>query len=146
MLISPQVNLYDELVGVVQALEATGVEYALVGGLAVSVWGAPRATSDIDLLVRPEDVAGATEAAHNCGYKPEAPTRFSDGMGMQRVSKIVSGRVMTLDFLLVDANLEPACLDTKIDMSAAAITARLREAAALLELCRKLERGPDHRA
>ena len=37
-------------------------------------------------------------------------------------------------------------LDTKIDMSAAAITARLREAAALLELCRKLERGSDHRA
>jgi lambda repressor-like predicted transcriptional regulator len=31
-------------------------------------------------------------------------------------------------------------LDTKLDMSPAAITARLREAAALLELCRKLQK------
>jgi hypothetical protein len=52
-------NIYDELVAVVRALAADGVDYALVGGLAVGVWGVPRATKDIDLLVRPEEVARA---------------------------------------------------------------------------------------
>jgi len=37
-------------------------------------------------------------------------------------------------------------LDTKVDMRPAAITARLREAAALLELCRKLERAAESKA
>ncbi|MEY4580771.1 MAG: hypothetical protein RL701_5474, partial [Pseudomonadota bacterium] len=33
-------NIFDEFVAVVQALDSAGVEYALVGGLAVGVWGA----------------------------------------------------------------------------------------------------------
>lgn len=100
-------NLYDELVGVIQALDAAGVDYALVGGLAVGIWGAPRATKDIDLLVRPEDVARAKAAVSGCGYTLEAlPMRFSDGMEMHRVSKIAAGQLMTVDFLLVNANLE----------------------------------------
>ena len=32
-------------------LENSGIEYMLVGGLAVGIWGAPRATVDIDFLV-----------------------------------------------------------------------------------------------
>ncbi|HKU43817.1 MAG TPA: hypothetical protein VJR89_36910 [Polyangiales bacterium] len=102
-------NLYDELVGVVRALDTARVDYALVGGLAVGLWGAPRATKDIDLLVRPEDLLSAKEAVRGCGYVPEAlPMRFSDGMEMQRLSKIVAGQLTTVDLLLVNANLESA--------------------------------------
>ena len=50
-------NLFDELMAVTQALDRQSVDYALVGGLAVAVWGAARATKDIDLLVRPEFVS-----------------------------------------------------------------------------------------
>jgi len=32
-------------------LEAQGIEYMLIGGLAVGIWGEPRATVDIDFLV-----------------------------------------------------------------------------------------------
>lgn len=32
-------------------LDNTGIEYMLVGGLAVGIWGEPRATVDIDFLV-----------------------------------------------------------------------------------------------
>lgn len=32
-------------------LDEIGIEYMLVGGLAVSIWGEPRATVDIDFLV-----------------------------------------------------------------------------------------------
>lgn len=34
---------------VTEFFDALGLGYALVGGLAVSVWGAPRATADVDL-------------------------------------------------------------------------------------------------
>jgi hypothetical protein len=32
-------NLYDELRAVLGALDEAGIDYALVGGLAVAVWG-----------------------------------------------------------------------------------------------------------
>ncbi len=103
-----RMNVFDELVSVVGALHAGGVEYALVGGLAVTVWGAPRATKDIDLLVRGEDVARAKAALQPLGYTLEAfPMEFRDGMQLHRVSKVVHGALMTVDFILVSKNLEP---------------------------------------
>lgn len=101
-------NLFDELVMVVRALDGACVDYALVGGLAVGVWGAPRATKDIDLLIRAEDLARAKDAVRACGYTLEAlPMRFTDGMEMRRVNKLLAGQLMSVDFILVDHNLEP---------------------------------------
>lgn len=40
----------DALASLVAVFEERGIPYALIGGLAVAVWGAPRATEDIDLL------------------------------------------------------------------------------------------------
>ncbi len=102
-------TLFDELVEVVGALDAAGVEYALVGGLAVAVWGAPRATKDIDLLVRPEALDGALAAAAQHGFDLRAmPMTFRDGMKLQRTSRAQGGQLLTIDFIVVDANLEPA--------------------------------------
>ena len=101
-------NLYDELLRVVASLDAAKVDYALVGGLAVGVWGAPRATKDIDLLVRAEALDAARAALQGCGYTLAAlPMRFSDGMELQRVSKVDAGRLMMVDLILVNAQLEP---------------------------------------
>ena len=41
--------LQPPLDAVVEALDDLGLRYAVVGGLAVSAWGAPRATKDVDL-------------------------------------------------------------------------------------------------
>jgi len=38
-------------VKVVQTLEALGIRYAIVGSIASSLWGEPRATHDVDLVV-----------------------------------------------------------------------------------------------
>jgi len=101
------VTLYDELCSVLTALDQAGVEYALVGGLAVAVWGAPRATKDIDLLVRSDRLAKALAAVRTCGFALEAlPFEFKDGTTLQRVSKVEGGDLMTVDFILVDRNLE----------------------------------------
>jgi hypothetical protein len=103
------VTLYDELSGVLARLAGAKVEYALVGGLAVAVWGAPRATKDIDLLVRREDLPRALEAVAGAGFTLAAlPFEFKDGTEVQRVNKVdPSGNLMTVDFMLVDKNLEP---------------------------------------
>lgn len=102
-------DLYDELHRVVGALDAAGVPYGLVGGLALAVHGVPRATTDIDLLVLPADVDRALAAVRPLGFRFEAgPMRFPDGMRIRRVSRIEGGETLTLDLLLVDEQLETA--------------------------------------
>jgi hypothetical protein len=44
-------DLYEEFKSIVSALERANIDYAVCGGLAIAVWGAPRATVDIDLLI-----------------------------------------------------------------------------------------------
>ncbi len=41
----------EALVSLARLLDAHGVEYIVVGGLANAVWGEPRATIDIDIIV-----------------------------------------------------------------------------------------------
>ncbi len=56
------------LANVARALDGAGIEYAVIGGNAVAAWvstvdeGAVRATKDVDLLVRPEDLSAIDEA------------------------------------------------------------------------------------
>jgi hypothetical protein len=101
-------NVLEELMTSTAALDGAAVEYALVGGLAVAVWGAPRATKDIDLLVRREQLEDAMNAVATRGFTlAAAPLRFRDGMDLQRVSKVVAGAHMTIDFILVNEVLEP---------------------------------------
>lgn len=123
-------DLYVELRGVLSALDEAGVSYALVGGLAVAVWGAPRATKDIDLLVRPDELPQAMTAVAARGFLlAAAPMTFRDGMRLQRVSRIESGELLTVDFILVDSNLEPAWASrTKLETSDGATWVVSREA------------------
>lgn len=102
--------MYDELRAVLAALDRGGVDYALAGGLAVAVWGAPRATKDIDLLVQPADLPRALATLRGCGFTLEAlPMECRDGTTLKRVSKVdEAGSLMTVDLLLVDRNLAPA--------------------------------------
>jgi hypothetical protein len=103
------VTLLEQLAAIVAALEGAQIEYALVGGLAVAVWGAPRATHDIDLLVQPESLDAIATAIEPLGFRFRAlPMTFSDGMRLQRISKIEDGALLTLDLILVDDNLTPA--------------------------------------
>ncbi|MEJ7733122.1 MAG: nucleotidyl transferase AbiEii/AbiGii toxin family protein [Polyangiaceae bacterium] len=103
-------DLYDELRDVLRALDEAGVDYALVGALAVAVWGAPRATKDIDLLVRREDLSRSMAALAATGYTLQGlPFQFKDGTELQRVNKVDdAGNLMTVDLMLVHPSLETA--------------------------------------
>lgn len=102
-------NLFDELMALVAELDAAGVEYALIGGLAVAVWGVPRATKDIDLLVLPDAIERAKEAAGRRGFVLAAgPLKFRDGVSIERLSRVREGALLTVDFMLVSEGLGAA--------------------------------------
>jgi hypothetical protein len=121
-------DLFEELAQLVQALDAAGVEYAVVGALAVAIHGAPRATTDIDLLVTRDGLAGALAVAQARGFGYLAtPMKFRDGTELQRISKIAGADTLTLDLLLVNESLGPiwasrAPLDT--DFGAVTVVSR----------------------
>ena len=102
-------DLFDETFDLVAELERRSVDHALVGAIALAVYGAPRATADIDILVRAEDVPAALEAARARGFSIEAlPKRFAVGIEVRRVTKLEGEETLTLDYLLVNESLEPA--------------------------------------
>jgi len=44
-------DLYDEFKAIISALVERAIDYAVCGGLAMAVYGVPRATIDIDFLI-----------------------------------------------------------------------------------------------
>src|SRR4051812_38713534 len=102
-------GLREELDGLIASLEDAKLEYALAGGLAVAVWGAPRATKDIDLLVPPEQFDAIRAVAKERGFLLEAgPITFRDGMELRRLTKHEGPDLLTLDLILVNSTVEEA--------------------------------------
>lgn len=101
-------DLFESLFAVTAELDRDGIEHALVGGLALAVHGVPRATTDIDLLVRPEDVGRAVEAIKRAGFSFVAlPMQFRDGMRLHRISRVEAGETLTVDLIPADEPLAP---------------------------------------
>jgi hypothetical protein len=108
--VAPALNLVDELHAIAAAFVGAGIRYAICGGLAVTMHGAPRMTKDIDILVDPEDLPRAVETVRPLGYMFAAlPMVFDEGSvrerHVQRISKIVGGDHLVLDLLLAKASL-----------------------------------------
>jgi hypothetical protein len=63
-----------------RALDAHGVRYAVVGGLAMNLHGVPRLTMDVDLLVDLGDgnLRAFLRAAGELGLKPGVPVPLTD--------------------------------------------------------------------
>lgn len=51
------------------SFEQEGVQYALMGGFALGLWGVHRATVDIDFLVHRDDIAKVHNIMSGFGYK-----------------------------------------------------------------------------
>jgi hypothetical protein len=102
-------SLYDELKGLTIDLAASGIEYAVCGGLAMAIHALPRATVDIDLLILTNDLNSVLQIARARGFTLSAkPMTFAEGkVEIRRVSKPDPeiGDVLMLDLLLVTAAL-----------------------------------------
>jgi hypothetical protein len=131
---SPPLNLEAELRRLLSALEAARLDYALVGGFAVAIWGAPRATTDIDLLVQPADVDAVIGVAKGCGFLFEAlPMTFRDGMELRRISRISGSEVLLLDLLLVNPNLA-SVWESRVTIATEAGPVKVVSRAALIQM------------
>jgi hypothetical protein len=105
-------DLIAELEQLVDALEREHVEYAVCGGVALAIHGHPRATKDIDLLVRPETAPRAREIARALGFDvPARKMTFGLAAGtprtIERISKLdeKDGAMLPLDLIHAEAEL-----------------------------------------
>ena len=102
-------TLLDELNQIISALEDSGIEYAVCGGLALTVYGFVRASYGLDFLIRPESLEKVCEIAKRYGYNtPELNKLFEkSSVKIRRISKIDDvGEVLPLKFLLVNPKIE----------------------------------------
>lgn len=104
--------LIEEFVGIVEAFNKAGVDYAVCGGWAIAIHGKLRTTVDIDLLILPEDLEPAMKLARERGFDIEGlPLNFDGGKTkIRRISKIdkESKELITLDLILVTPVYEDA--------------------------------------
>lgn len=102
-------DLYDEFRAIVSALTEQKIDYAVCGGLALAVYCEPRATVDIDLLIRPDDLERARRVVQPLGYTIAEPpmTSVHGAIEIHRFSKLdpESGDVLPLDLLLVSPEI-----------------------------------------
>lgn len=104
-------DLMEELTALCRAFESEGIEYAICGGIAVAIHGYPRATQDLDVLVKADDVARIERITRKAGFTLSAGiVPFDTGKPTERrilrVSKAAGEDLLTLDLLLVTPFLE----------------------------------------
>lgn len=97
------IDLYQELRSVIEALERSSLPYALVGGLAVSIYTEPRATQDIDLVINVENWEQVLTVLAPLGYELLAtPITFDSGrLEIRRLTKLADDEFMVIDFLIL---------------------------------------------
>jgi predicted nucleotidyltransferase len=64
-------TLTRTLQAAIEAVEESGIPYALIGGVAVKELGRPRVTHDIDLFVKPDDAEKVLQVLHEKGFNIE---------------------------------------------------------------------------
>ncbi|MDM7923406.1 MAG: hypothetical protein QUS14_14000 [Pyrinomonadaceae bacterium] len=101
-------TLLEEFTALTGELNRLGIDYAVCGGWAMSIHGLPRATVDIDLMVRSNDLEKAWKVAEQLGYDVEGLPLHFDEVEIRRISKIdrETKNLLTVDFLLVTDALE----------------------------------------
>lgn len=85
--------LYQTLHRLVERLAAEGIDYALLGGLALGEHGYPRLTQDIDLLLSLAGLARFRERLVGRGYRPafEGAQKFRDSETGVRIEIVTAG-------------------------------------------------------
>ena len=94
-------DLLTELRSITDALDFARVDYALCGGVALAIYGIPRATIDIDMLVAPDQVPAAEGVLGQLGYRlAAAPMRLAGGT--VTITRLVKPEPDSEDVLMVD--------------------------------------------
>ena len=96
-------DLSEELAAIREELAARGLEFAVCGGIAMAIHGFTRATEDLDLFVKPEEVEAIEKTLQTLGYVIKSDTISVGAINIRRVSKIdaVEDDCLAVDLLLV---------------------------------------------
>lgn len=99
------------------ALNAHSVQYLVVGGIAVNLYGIERATADIDvaILLEKENIDRFIEAAIDLGLKPRVPVRLEDLADKEARASWIGEKNMTV-FSLTDPANPFFLLDVFVDV------------------------------
>jgi hypothetical protein len=93
-------ELFGEFFSIVRRLELEGVDYCVIGGLAMAFHDRPRFTRDIDLLVPDEAAGGAFAVLRAAGYAESAePWSVSEGVRLHRFLKSEGDDMLVVDLL-----------------------------------------------
>lgn len=104
-------DLYEELLALIDLFDAEHIDYALCGGIAVAFHGYPRFTKDIDILIHEDDLHRVRTVTAVQGFTFDSG-RIPFGAGgpneriVYRISKIEQDEILTLDLLLVSPVLQ----------------------------------------
>jgi len=101
-------RLYNELRKIIDALDRNRIDYAVCGGIAMAVYGSPRATVDIDILIGEKSLDSVIQLAGQLGYTIRGVDLNFDEIKIRRVSKLdpVSKELITLDMLIVTRQIQ----------------------------------------
>lgn len=94
-------NLFDKFLQVIDALENEGVDYVLIGGFAVIMYGLPRLTQDVDLFIRNdfENIQRLTNALYTVFKDPGVYDIKCEELNQYPVIRYVSPDGFCIDLL-----------------------------------------------
>ncbi len=97
---------------VFRSLNAYGVRYLVVGGVAVNVYGYVRGTQDLDLVIdlREDNIRRATAALQELEYRPMVPVRIEEFAEVEQRRRWVEERNMEV-FSLVSERYRDTVVD-----------------------------------
>jgi hypothetical protein len=99
-------GLYQHLITVSTFFETHGMPYMVIGGIAVGMWAAPRATIDLDFLVGVEDdgLPSLIRSAKESGFVifDDRPMQFKRVMLFRMLLQPEHGDFLTIDCMLSD--------------------------------------------
>ncbi len=87
-------DVYDTLRALVKRLDQEGLDYAVIGAMALAAHGYRRFTEDVDILLRPETLASFRERLLGLGYLPafaEAQKAFRDTRTGVKIEVMTTG-------------------------------------------------------
>lgn len=133
-----------EFTQLIDSIEAGGLDYAVCGGIAMAIHGYPRATMDIDLMIRAEALDEAFRIGKENGYDIRGlDISFKDPtLEIRRVSKIIGEDLLSLDLLLVTDEVEDVW-ETRIRIDYRGRSMSVVSRDGLLKLKRRASRPQD---
>jgi len=108
-----QIKFSDLFCQAISFLEKAKIDYLLIGGVAVGVWGRPRITNDIDFIIfiSRKEIKRITKEAYNSDLEfKEMPHPHLRKTFVYRVSK----GVYHADFIVASTEFEKTALQRKV--------------------------------